>query len=371
MSMARIELKNVKKSYGSTAVINGVDLEIPNGSFTVFVGPSGCGKSTLLRLIAGLEELNEGDILMDGRSVKSDAPGDRQIAMVFQDYALYPHMTVYENMAFGLRIKGYSQADIDRRIGEAAGTLKIKDYLGRKPHMLSGGQRQRVAMGRALVKDAKAFLFDEPLSNLDANLRNEMRVEIKRLHRVGKTTSVYVTHDQVEAMTLADQLVILNRGQIEQVGSPMEVFERPRTLFVAQFMAHPQINLLKGRAVRLGHEWKFVDEARTISWSLPGNKTSRLENNSEVLLAIRPSDVYLGADSSENVKHWQFDGVLDVVEPLGKNAFLTFALPGKQYLTGEIMGRGWPREGEKVTITANLNHAFVFSADGRRNLELT
>jgi ABC-type sugar transport system ATPase subunit len=369
--MAKIELKNVKKSYGSTAVLKGVDLEIPSGSFTVFVGPSGCGKSTMLRLIAGLEELNEGDILMDGKSVRSAAPGDRQIAMVFQDYALYPHMSVYENMAFGLRIKKVPQSEIDKRIDQAATILKIKDFLRRKPHMLSGGQRQRVAMGRALVKEARAFLFDEPLSNLDANLRNEMRVEIKRLHRLGKTTSIYVTHDQVEAMTLADQLVVLNRGQIEQVGSPMEIFERPKSLFVAQFMAHPQINLLRGQTVRQGHEWRFVDENKTFSWSLPESKTTHLQDGSSVLLAIRPSDVYLGRDSAENVKQWQFDGVLDVVEPLGKNAFLTFALPGKQYLTGEIMGRGWPAEGDKVAITANLNHAFIFSADGSRNLELT
>jgi len=368
--MAKIVLRNVSKSFGPTSVLKGIHLEIPDGCFTVFVGPSGCGKSTLLRLIAGLEELDQGEVQMDGNTVNTVAPGDRQIAMVFQDYALYPHMSVFENMAFGLRIKKIAEAEVVSRIDLAAETLKIKELLNRKPHMLSGGQRQRVAMGRALVKDPRAFLFDEPLSNLDANLRNEMRVEIKRLHRQKKTTSVYVTHDQVEAMTLADQLVVLNRGQIEQAGPPMEIFERPRTLFVAQFMAHPKINVLRGRAVRRDSEWHFVDETKTIELSLPEGKVRGLEKECEVLFAIRPSDIYLSSDD-DGFPQWRLPGTLDVAEPLGKNAYLTFALSGNQYLTGEIAGRGLPREGDKVSITVNLNHGFLFSADGQRNFEIT
>jgi len=247
--MAKVRLTGVTKRFGTTEVLKGIDLEIADGEFVVFVGPSGCGKSTLLRTIAGLEELDGGEIAIGGRPVNDLSPSDRGIAMVFQSYALYPHMNVYENMAFGLKLAKLDKAEIDRRVRGAAETLNITDYLERKPKALSGGQRQRVAIGRAIVREPQVFLFDEPLSNLDAALRVRMRYEFASLHERLKTTMVYVTHDQVEAMTLADRIVVLNGGVIEQVGRPMELYERPRNLFVAEFIGSPKMNLLPAEIV--------------------------------------------------------------------------------------------------------------------------
>ena len=248
--MADVRLTGVTKRFGTTEVLKGIDLDIADGEFVVFVGPSGCGKSTLLRTIAGLEDASGGDIAIGGRTVNALSPSDRGIAMVFQSYALYPHMTVYENMAFGLKLAKADKAEIDRRVRAAAETLNITDYLERKPKALSGGQRQRVAIGRAIVREPEVFLFDEPLSNLDAALRVRMRYEFAALHERLKTTMIYVTHDQVEAMTLADRIVVLNGGVIEQVGAPMELYERPRNLFVAEFIGSPKMNLIPeiGRA---------------------------------------------------------------------------------------------------------------------------
>ena len=234
--VAGLSLRSVKKSFGEVEVVHGVDLEIADREFMVFVGPSGCGKSTLLRMIAGLEDITSGEISIDGRIVNELDPKDRDIAMVFQDYALYPHMTVFENMAFSLRYRGIDRQEIRRRVDEAARILDIEPYIARMPRQLSGGQRQRVAMGRAIVRDPKVFLFDEPLSNLDAKLRVQMRTEIKRLRERVATTTIYVTHDQVEAMTLADRIVILNHGRIEQIGTPEDVYDRPASTFVAGFI---------------------------------------------------------------------------------------------------------------------------------------
>ncbi len=246
--MASIELRNIRKSFGAVEVIKGVDLEVRNGEFMVFVGPSGCGKSTLLRLISGLEDITSGEMLFDGKVVNALTPSKRGIAMVFQSYALYPHMTVYENMAFGLTLeKGNSKDEIRRRVEKAADMLQIRQYLGRLPKQLSGGQRQRVAIGRAITRDPKVFLFDEPLSNLDAALRVATRIEIAKLHEeMNNVTMIYVTHDQVEAMTLADRICVLRDGLIEQVGTPMELYERPDSIFVAGFIGSPKMNFIAG-----------------------------------------------------------------------------------------------------------------------------
>ncbi len=241
--MGSIQLKSVRKAFGAVSVINGVDLDIKNGEFAVFVGPSGCGKSTLLRLIAGLEDVTSGEVLIDGKDVTEVGPSKRGLAMVFQSYALYPHMSVRGNIAFALKMAGEKADVIERKVSKAATTLNLTDYLDRKPRQLSGGQRQRVAIGRAIVREPKAFLFDEPLSNLDAALRVQMRVEIGELHHVLKTTMVYVTHDQVEAMTMADKIVVLDRGSVAQVGSPLELYNRPNGLFVAGFIGSPTMNI--------------------------------------------------------------------------------------------------------------------------------
>ena len=246
--MGNITLRNVSKSFGATNIIPDIDLVIEDGEFVVFVGPSGCGKSTLLRLIAGLEDTSGGTIEIDGRDVTNEAPAKRKLAMVFQSYALYPHMTVAKNIAFPLKMAGEDQATIDRKVKAAAATLNLTNYLERRPGQLSGGQRQRVAIGRAIVRQPSAFLFDEPLSNLDAALRGTMRLEITELHQQLKTTMIYVTHDQVEAMTMADKIVVLNAGNIEQVGSPMELYKAPKNLFVAGFIGSPKMNLVTGTA---------------------------------------------------------------------------------------------------------------------------
>src|SRR5580692_2794915 len=246
--MAQVHLRGVKKSYDNKLeIIHGIDMEIVDGEFIVIVGPSGCGKSTLLRMVAGLERITGGEVAIGDRVVNELEPKDRDIAMVFQNYALYPHMSVYDNMAYGLKIRGMAKDEIDRRVRKAAKTLELATFLERKPRQLSGGQRQRVAMGRAIVREPAVFLFDEPLSNLDAKLRVQMRLEIKRLQRELAVTSIYVTHDQIEAMTMAQRVIVMNRGRAEQIGPPTEVYERPATVFVASFIGSPAMNLLEGR----------------------------------------------------------------------------------------------------------------------------
>ncbi|MEO1613730.1 MAG: sn-glycerol-3-phosphate ABC transporter ATP-binding protein UgpC, partial [Pseudomonadota bacterium] len=264
--MATLTLSSVKKIYpGDVTAVHGADIDIADGEFIVLVGPSGCGKSTLLRMIAGLEEISEGEIAIDGARVNEKEPGERDIAMVFQNYALYPHMSVRQNMAYGLKNMGKSKAEIAERIGEASRVLQLDEYLDRKPRQLSGGQRQRVAMGRALVREPKAFLLDEPLSNLDAKLRGHMRTELKELHDRLGATFVYVTHDQVEAMSLADRIVVMNAGRIEQIGAPREIYDNPQTRFVAEFIGAPQMNFIEGSRVGVNAPWVGVrPEALTI-----------------------------------------------------------------------------------------------------------
>ena len=322
--MASVTLDNVKKVYpGGVEAVKGVSLAIPDGAFTVLLGPSGCGKSTLLRMIAGLETISDGTISIGGTVVNQVEPADRDIAMVFQNYALYPHMSVYNNMAYGLRNRGTPKDEIDKRVRQAAQMLAIEDFLDRKPRALSGGQRQRVAMGRAIVREPQAFLFDEPLSNLDAKLRVQMRLEIRRLHNRLKATSIFVTHDQVEAMTLADQVVVMNKGTIEQVGAPTEVYRRPATRFVATFIGSPAMNLIKGRVtapgrIEIGNGGALEYEAKAFEAAA----------GREVEVGVRPEDVVLanGANGAGVALQSEF------AEELGPNRLLHGSVGGAPFV---------------------------------------
>ncbi len=321
--MAAVELSGVKKSFGSVSIIQGIDLTVNHGEFVVFVGPSGCGKSTLLRLIAGLETVSAGTIKIDGEDVTHKAPAKRGVAMVFQSYALFPHMTVAENISFGLRLAGQPRAEIDRQVNRVAETLQLTPLLQRRPKQLSGGQRQRVAIGRATIRNPKVFLFDEPLSNLDAALRSQMRIEIAKLHEDLQATMIYVTHDQVEAMTLADRIVVLNGGRIEQVGTPMELYAKPQNRFVAGFIGSPRMNFITGKHVHNG-KLAAVQLAESIfTTTIPGNKIE----GKNVTIGFRPEDISLEKAGrvalgkarlvvqerlgSETLGYYQFDGVED------------------------------------------------------------
>ncbi|WP_293867535.1 ABC transporter ATP-binding protein [uncultured Alsobacter sp.] len=309
--MAQLELKGVHKSYGPVKTIHGVDLSIGDGEFVVFVGPSGCGKSTLLRMIAGLEEITDGTVSIDGKVVNDVPAADRGLAMVFQSYALYPHMSVYQNMAFGLENMGLPRPEIEKRVQRATTMLQLEPYLQRKPKMLSGGQRQRVAIGRAIVRDPKIFLFDEPLSNLDAELRVAMRKELSALHAEIGGTMIYVTHDQVEAMTLADRIVVLRAGRIEQVGTPLDLYHRPANQFVAGFIGSPRMNFLKGTVAAPG----TIAIAGGRSLDLPA--AAGLPAGEEVTVGIRPEHVALCGREDADVMIR-----LDLVEHLGGETYL-------------------------------------------------
>jgi ABC-type sugar transport system ATPase subunit len=336
--MAGIKLSKVSKSFGEVAVVHGVDLEIADREFVVFVGPSGCGKSTLLRMIAGLEEITSGEIAIDGRIVNELDSKDRDVAMVFQDYALYPHMTVFENMAFSLRYRGVARDEIRRRVDHAARILDIDSLVTRMPRQLSGGQRQRVAMGRAIVRDPKVFLFDEPLSNLDAKLRVQMRTEIKRLRERVPTTTIYVTHDQTEAMTLADRIIILNQGRIEQIGTPEEVYETPATVFVASFIGAPPMNLLPADA-------------------LPSVKARQ-----GALIGVRPEHLawHTGSDAP------LLSGKATVVEPLGSDTLVSLDVAGTPVIA-RLPPRLVRKAGEALSLAADpANIHFFDKATGIR-----
>ena len=332
--MGQIKLKGVRKDFGDVKVILPLDLDIQDGEFVVFVGPSGCGKSTLLRLIAGLEDVTDGTLEINGEDATDLAPGKRGVAMVFQSYALYPHLTVAQNIAFPLRMAGISQEEQARRIDNAAKVLNLSDYLHRRPKQLSGGQRQRVAIGRAIVREPEAFLFDEPLSNLDAALRVGMRQEITELHKRLKTTMIYVTHDQVEAMTMADKIVVLNAGVIEQVGSPLELYETPHNLFVAKFIGSPMINIIEGAEAK-----KY--DAKT--------------------LGIRPEHLKISA------KTGTWEGKVVSSEHLGSDAFIRVAIKGiKQPLTVRVQGKKIVGDGETVFVTPSAGDIHRFDAKGLR-----
>ena len=336
--MASIDISGVKKVYpGAVTAIHSLDLAIPDGELVVLVGPSGCGKSTLLRMIAGLEGITEGTISIDGAVVNAREPAERDIAMVFQNYALYPHMTVRGNLEYGLKNRGTPRDEIDRRVAEAARILEIAPFLDRRPRQLSGGQRQRVAMGRAIVRKPKAFLFDEPLSNLDAKLRGQMRVEIKRLQRNLKTTSVYVTHDQLEAMTLADTLVVMNAGRIEQVGAPIELYHRPATLFVASFIGSPPMNLMELEQLR----------GKGTEFNLPAGTD---------LVGLRPDTLQLTDPGEAAVR---LEATVELHEPIGGETHLHLRLEGTdQLIIAAVPARTSVEEGAKVTLfvrTADLH----------------
>ncbi|GHE22938.1 sn-glycerol-3-phosphate import ATP-binding protein UgpC [Halomonas urumqiensis] len=317
--MARIKLDGLKKTYpGNVQAVKGIDLDVADGEFVVLVGPSGCGKSTLLRMVAGLETISEGTLHIGERVVNTLEPAERDIAMVFQNYALYPHMTVYNNLAYGLKNRGFKADEIERRVGEAAGMLEIEAFLTRKPRQLSGGQRQRVAMGRALVREPAAFLFDEPLSNLDAKLRVQMRVEIKQLQRRLKTTSLYVTHDQLEAMTLGDRLVVLNDGLIEQVGTPMEIYSRPASTFVATFIGSPAMNLMP----------RAYLEARDDGHSFSG-VLDDLPPGTDIV-GMRPDDMLLHAPDEP---HLVVEATLELFEAAGAESHLYVRMEGSDQPT--------------------------------------
>jgi len=344
--MASVAFSRVEKSFGHTKVLHGISLEIADGEFMVLVGPSGCGKSTLLRMLAGLEEISGGEIAIDGRVVNDLDSKDRDIAMVFQSYALYPHMTVAENMGFSLRLRNDSKARIEDRVAHAARILNLGHFLKRYPRELSGGQRQRVAMGRAIVRDPKVFLFDEPLSNLDAKLRVAMRAEIKALHQRLKTTTVYVTHDQVEAMTMADRIAVMNDGRIEQLGRPLELYDRPANLFVAQFIGSPAMNVFDG-VYRNG-----AVEALGARW--PCN--ARANEGQSVKYGIRPVHFDLAFDQTAGI-----ETEVVVVEPMGAETELVVRI-GDQSLTVVTHGRSSAGPGDKLSLAPSAKHAHLFDA---------
>lgn len=356
--MAEVRLTGVRKSFGAVEVLKGVDLSIADGEFVVFVGPSGCGKSTLLRTIAGLEEATDGDIEIGGRRVNDLSPSDRGIAMVFQSYALYPHMSVRENMAFGLKLAKTDKAEIDRRVNAAAETLNITDYLDRKPKALSGGQRQRVAIGRAIVREPQVFLFDEPLSNLDAALRVRMRYEFASLHQRLQTTMIYVTHDQVEAMTLADRIVVLSAGRIEQVGAPMELYEHPRNLFVAEFIGSPKMNLIPAVVVEASATGAVVrtSAGETLRADVDA---SRAKAGDPVTLGIRPEHLALEGDGGRIATTAAF------VETLGNATYAYVRHPDvEDTLTVQMSGDVRPTTGDALNLIVPAARAHLFDAEG-------
>jgi lactose/L-arabinose transport system ATP-binding protein len=358
--MSFLKLDNVVKRYGAVVVINGVSFAAEKGEFVVFVGPSGCGKSTLLRMIAGLEEISSGDVSIEGRVVTAVAPADREVSMVFQSYALYPHMTVFDNIAFGLRMAKMAGDKIKSRVSEAAHILQISSLLERKPRQLSGGQRQRVAIGRAIVRHPKLFLFDEPLSNLDAELRTQMRVEIARLHRDLGVTMVYVTHDQIEAMTLASRIVVLRGGQVEQVGSPTELYDHPANIFVAGFIGSPKMNFLPTRVTSVGIGEITLENPALINGNITVSRTPRsnVAPGSGVTLGIRPDNLKiteenpilaLSADFSENL-----GGSTQIYATCAGGAALTI-------LTGERLALG---AREPIRIGLGSGRLYLFDANG-------
>ncbi len=365
----RCVASGIKKTFGTTPILKGVDLEIPEGTFSVLVGPSGCGKSTLLRLVAGLEIADQGKIFLAGRDVTNLPPRERDVAMVFQSYALYPHLTVRENLAFGLKLRGTPPAEVDARIEEASAMLGLSPLLDRLPKQMSGGQRQRVAMGRAIVRRPTIFLFDEPLSNLDAALRAEVRLEIRRLHDRLQATTLYVTHDQVEAMTLADTLWVLNGGLVEQKGPPLEVYERPRTKFVATFLGSPQMNLVEGTIRKSGAG--YVAEGGGLSVPLDRGRFGRaLEDGRAVTIGVRPHDLGLAFEGTLPVAELE----IDLVEALGSEAFAHGWLKGRDARSPSIVARLDPKDARRVKprtaipLATEKAHVHLFDAQSGASL---
>ena len=350
--MATVELKNVKKRFGSTEVIHGVSVEIKDGEFIVIVGPSGCGKSTLLRMVAGLETVSEGDIFINEKNVNEMEPMDRDVAMVFQNYALYPHMSVRQNMAYSLKIAKLSKEVIDQKVDEAAKLLQLETYLDRKPKQLSGGQRQRVAMGRAIVREPAVFLFDEPLSNLDAKLRVQMRLEIKELQDKLGVTSLYVTHDQVEAMTMADRMIVMHDGVAEQIGTPLEVYEKPRTLFAAQFIGSPSMNIVEGSIT-----------SNTVTLFNGAELSAKSNHSGPVSIGLRPEHLVIDPNGPIEIQ-------VKSVEPLGANTLIHGKLDGSNDLfTATINGVHLLSKSDK-TLRLSIPPEKVYLFDQESGLRL-
>ncbi|MEQ9134003.1 MAG: sn-glycerol-3-phosphate ABC transporter ATP-binding protein UgpC [Thalassobaculum sp.] len=366
--MAQVTLNKIVKNYDETPAVRGIDLDIADKEFVVLVGPSGCGKSTTLRMIAGLEDITGGDIVIGGHVVNDVPPKDRDIAMVFQNYALYPHMTVFENMSFGLRLKRVPKDEIRQRVENAARILDITELLNRKPKQLSGGQRQRVAMGRAIVRDPKVFLFDEPLSNLDAKLRVQMRTEIKKVHQKVRTTTVYVTHDQVEAMTLADRVVVMNAGLIEQVGTPNELYHHPRTKFVAGFIGSPAMNFVPCRLEEASGGLRIVLPGGH-AFPVPAERTARYRDNAgrgDLQLGLRPEHI---TETHRNVEPGQetFEVSLEVTEPMGMETLIYFQIDGVE-VCGRVNPAAGAEAGQPMQLLADLNHMHLI--DGQSGVVL-
>jgi multiple sugar transport system ATP-binding protein len=351
--MGRLSIEGVRKNYGKVPALRGIDLEIGDGEFCVFVGPSGCGKSTLLRCIAGLEDIDGGAIRIDGRAVDDLRPRDRNVAMVFQNYALYPYLDVFENIAFGLRARKVPDAEVRARVGRVAETLGISALLDRQPRQLSGGQRQRVAIGRAVVRDARIFLFDEPLSNLDAQLRDGMRAEIKRLHReIGKTT-VYVTHDQIEAMTLADRIVLLRDGVIEQAGAPLDLFERPRTRFVAGFLGSPRMNFIP---CRVANGAVVFGDGRTLP--MPGPAPE----GRDLIFGIRPEHMSRATGVADHGGRASLTVEIDLLQPTGARTYAQFRLGGEE-ATVELPAHAVGAPGATLDLLVDMTRAVLIDPE--------
>ncbi len=364
--MASLKIRDLRKSFGKVEVLNGIDLEIEDGGFLVLVGPSGCGKSTLLNTIAGLEDVTSGDIEIGGKSVTALHPSQRDIAMVFQSYALYPNMTVGQNISFGMEIRGVAKAEREAAIQRVADMLQIGELLARKPGQLSGGQRQRVAMGRALVRDPLVFLFDEPLSNLDAKLRVDMRTEIKRLHQRMGTTIVYVTHDQIEALTLATKIAVLKDGYLQQFGTPAEIYNDPVNMFVADFMGSPSMNLVDAKLAKTGNEF-FVeidsDQHNMVRLPVPADKGLDAHLGGKVIFGIRPealTDPENADRTSKNVVEQEC--LIEVIEPTGSDTFAVTQLGGKEAIA-RLRADTKVRQGDRTKLSFNMSKAVCFDPE--------
>ncbi len=355
--MATVEVRSVVKRFGSVQVLHGIDATIEDRSFVVLLGPSGCGKSTLLRMIAGLEQVTEGEIVIGGRVVNDVEPKSRDVAMVFQNYALYPHMKVFDNMAFSLKLAKIDSATIKQKVERAAEILNLTEYLGRYPRQLSGGQRQRVAMGRAIVRNPQVFLFDEPLSNLDSQLRVQMRTEIKALHQRLRSTSIYVTHDQIEAMTMADKIVVMRDGRIEQAGVPLEIYDHPRNLFVAAFIGSPAMNLIPGRLRSDGKGLRVEIEGGE---ELPLRDNAPGRDGQPVYYGVRPNHLSVANGGG-------IEATVEVVEPTGADT-LVFASVGDQKICGSFSERRDFRPGARIALAPRLNCVHLFDAQSGINL---
>lgn len=365
--MAGVRLENITKIFDKNVVAaQNVNIEIEDKEFMVLVGPSGCGKSTTLRMIAGLEEITEGNIYIGDRLVNDIPPKDRDIAMVFQNYALYPHMTVYQNMAFGLKLRKFPKKEIEQRVHEAAEILEIRELLNRKPKALSGGQRQRVAVGRAIVRKPKVFLFDEPLSNLDAKLRVQMRTEISKLHNRLETTMIYVTHDQMEAMTMGDRIVVMKDGFVQQVDTPLNLYHHPINKFVAGFIGSPAMNFMKG-TIQNGRHLVFDEGKITLQISQNFNERLSKYINKQIIFGIRPEDIYEANFAPKNKNNSKINCLLEVVEPMGNEIFLYFNT-GKHQFVARVNMSGNPKVGNDVTVVFNMEKAHFFEPETEEHL---